>query len=113
MKLISYKTGYSTPIFKERAFRACYCFGFLLLLLRLAAWTHAGNFSSDFNSALPANTHLYGGTRPGGADYPAIDGGVLKLTYAFEGSERGSMVIAELDGGQPGGSVTAKFNLVI
>ena len=84
------------------------------LCIPFALCAEAGNFSTDFNQDLPAGANLYGGTRPQiGTPYPAIEDGVLKLTYALEQSEKGSLVLDDLDAGQVIGSFTARFKLLI
>ena len=80
----------------------------------LAVSVSGGTFNTDFNGSLPAIAHLYGGMRPDGVtEYPALDGGALKLTYAFERSQTGSLVLDDLDAGQKVSGFTAKFKLLI
>lgn len=80
----------------------------------MALSTWAGEFHTDFNTDLPDGASLFGGTRPGvGLPYPAVEDGVLKLTYALEHGEVGSLVLDELDADTVVGSFTAQFKLLI
>jgi hypothetical protein len=85
----------------------------LSVLLASSLNSKAGTFSSDFNSGTtaPAGSTLNGNSvieATGGVD----DSGVLKLTKAI-GSQNGSFVIGDLDGGNPvwGFDLTAKLRL--
>src|SRR6266567_4310619 len=71
--------------------------GLLVSAATLSA--QAGSFSSDFNSGLPAGATLYGTAvvEPTGG---VGDSGCLKLTKASN-SQSGSIVLDDLDGGQP------------
>ena len=92
----------------------CHQFALLILIMGISVTGLAGSFTTDFNTSLPANAHLYGGTRPDGVTpYPAVTNGMLQLTYAYEQHQVGSMVIDDLDAGQQIGSFTANFKLLM
>src|SRR4051812_19782727 len=75
---------------------------------------HAGSFTTDFSTGVPANAQIFGGTRPDGSSpFPAVEDGVLKLTYAAEKNETAALIINDLDAGEKVGSFTAKFKLLI
>ncbi len=83
-------------------------------LLLLSA-VHAGTFTNNFSSSTPTGFTLNGGNRPAPNDtliYPAIEGGILKLTYA-ENGETGSIVLDELDPGATNAGFTARFTVQI
>ena len=80
-----------------KTIRQCLQTGLLVSAATLSA--QAGSFSSDFNSGLPAGATLYGTAvvEPTGG---VGDSGCLKLTKAING-QLGSIVLDDLDGGQP------------
>src|SRR6266571_3998104 len=80
-----------------KTIRQCLQTGLLISAATLSA--QAGSFSSDFNSGLPAGATLYGTAvvEPTGG---VGDSGCLKLTKAIN-SQSGSIVLDDLDGGQP------------
>jgi hypothetical protein len=85
-------------------------FAFLAVVAFLQQ-ARAGNFSADFNSGVPAGVTLNGTSviEPTGG---VNNSGAFKLTKALN-SQSGSMVIDDLDGGNPvyGFDLTAKIRL--
>jgi len=78
-------------------------------LLLTVASVHAGSFSTDFNSGLPANTAAYGNAfvdSTGGPD----GSGCLKLTTAAS-SQFGTFVLPDLDSGNRIETFVATFNV--
>jgi len=78
-----------------------------------AALASAGTFTSDFSNPNQSGFTLAGGTRPDGVTpFPAIENGHLALTYN-EGSQQGTIVIDDLDGGTAIEAFTVRFKLQI
>ena len=100
---------------KTKAPPKSFLFCAALLALFMAFPSLAGTFTSDFSDPGQLGLTLNGGLRPAPNDalpYPAIEDGVLKLTYA-ENGETGSIVLDELDPGQTLGGFTATFKVKI
>ena len=75
----------------------------------------ASTYTNNFSSTTPTGFVLNGGARPAPNDslfYPALEDGVLKLTYA-ENGEMGSAIFDDIDPGVSIGSFTATLKVRI
>ncbi len=85
--------------------------GAICLTQLYCPFSHAGTFSSDFNSGKPAGVSVYGSATvetTGGVG----GSGVLKLT-TNKNNLQGALVIGDLDAGAPIGSFSATFKMRI